>query len=444
MEPARRPNEVLRLQRRLRGWSQGDVAAGLRRLASGLGEFGPGVDATMVSRWERGMRRPRPRYVRLLSALFELPAEELGFVDSGELGLLAQAHDTRRGGEDPQSAFVGKMAALLDVAALPQGFRRVGSEPWERLTRALAHPARIDPATVAHLEQVLVMLEHLEPTRFGSPALIAPVIGHLDLLTLLLRGSLPTALRARLCSIAGETAGFASWLHWNTGDVQRAAAYSRAGMLAAREADDRALGIALVASAAAQSSPRQHPARQIDELQGTMDFRPADSTPSNLVWMTAKVADAYASLGREDDCRRALDRAANLLRRVEHEGEERRPRFMVLDGTWLAGEQGASLAKVGRTDEARALLLPVLAALNSTGERDRTWLTLSLSTTYLRDREVDEAARLARQALIAAVDIGLEPVIASVRQLRDDLLAIDASPAVRELDEAVRLVDDSR
>ena len=51
METAQRPNKRLRLQRRLRGWSQEDVAAGLHRLAATLGEREPGVDATMVSRW---------------------------------------------------------------------------------------------------------------------------------------------------------------------------------------------------------------------------------------------------------------------------------------------------------------------------------------------------------------------------------------------------------
>src|SRR5437763_3495221 len=87
MEQGQRPNRRLRLQRRLRGWSQEDVAAGLHHLAASLEEPEPGVDATMVSRWERGMRKPRPRYVRLLCTLFELPAEELGILAEADVGL---------------------------------------------------------------------------------------------------------------------------------------------------------------------------------------------------------------------------------------------------------------------------------------------------------------------------------------------------------------------
>jgi transcriptional regulator with XRE-family HTH domain len=75
------PKERLRLHRRLRGWSQEDVVAGLHRLAASLDEPEPGVNATMVSRWERGVRRPRPRYVRLLCRLFELPVEQLGLIE---------------------------------------------------------------------------------------------------------------------------------------------------------------------------------------------------------------------------------------------------------------------------------------------------------------------------------------------------------------------------
>jgi transcriptional regulator with XRE-family HTH domain len=86
VDQAQRPNKRLRLQRRLRGWSQEDVAAGLHRLAAELDEAELGVDATMVSRWERGTRRPRPRYVRLLCNLFELPAEQLGIVEDPDFG----------------------------------------------------------------------------------------------------------------------------------------------------------------------------------------------------------------------------------------------------------------------------------------------------------------------------------------------------------------------
>jgi tetratricopeptide (TPR) repeat protein len=321
---------------------------------------------------------------------------------------------------------------------VPPGIERTGSEPWERLQRALTQRSNVDAETVGHLERTTVALENLEPTEVGSKVLVGPVTGHLEQISVLLRGTLRSDLRGRLCSIAGETAGIAGWLHWNLGDTASSTAYFQSAMRAAREAGDRALGIALVGSWACQSSDRAELETRILRLQGTRDFGLADATPSNRMWMAAKEADAHAELGRDDECRRALDRATAILGRVETEGEERRPRFMALNANWLAGEQGASLAKLGRTEEARGLLLSVLAALGPGGERDRAWLTLALARTYQRDREPDQAARMARNAFTRASRINLEPVVALVRELVEDLKTMGHSVAVRELDQEIR------
>src|SRR5258708_16889610 len=118
-EQAVRPNRRLRLQRRLRGWSQEDVAVGLFRVASAVGETELGVDATMVSRWERGTRRPRPKYVRLLCRLFDLPAEQLGLVEDSEMDLLPPLPaDGMEGHETNRRDFLQRAATLLGLAHL--------------------------------------------------------------------------------------------------------------------------------------------------------------------------------------------------------------------------------------------------------------------------------------------------------------------------------------
>src|SRR5438552_773818 len=141
METGQRPNRQLRLQRRLRGWSQEDVAAGLHRLAAGMGERELGVDAAMVSRWERGSRRPRPRYMSLLCRLFELPAEQLGIVDEdGHAQPREPTRDGLDGLEDDveRRDFMQRMATLLGAATVPMPHFEPGSpEPWKRLAMAL-------------------------------------------------------------------------------------------------------------------------------------------------------------------------------------------------------------------------------------------------------------------------------------------------------------------
>jgi transcriptional regulator with XRE-family HTH domain len=92
----RRSNDRLRYQRRLRGWTLDEVADRLHRLAEAMGSPELGVDAHMVGRWERGVRRPAPRYVALLCRAFELPADELGLIDGPEPAELKEENVRRR------------------------------------------------------------------------------------------------------------------------------------------------------------------------------------------------------------------------------------------------------------------------------------------------------------------------------------------------------------
>lgn len=443
MEPGQQPNKRLRLQRRLRGWSQEDVAAGLHRLAAGLGEPEPGVDATMVSRWERGTRKPRPRYVRLLCALFELPAEQLGIVeDMDDLSPLPEhPRDTLEDDDVERRDFIRNIASLLGVAVVQPAFEPRGPEPWERLAHALCRPGRVDAETVDHLEQVTYALESLGPTQVSSAAIFGPVTGHLDAITLLLRGSAPADLRARLCSLAGEVAGYAGWLRWDMDDEDGSADYFRTALAAAREADDRPLIAYLLGSAACQPPYREHPARRIQRMRA---LTWSDATPSTRAWLAAKEADAFALWGRTDDCLLALDRAERALEDTGREDRRSgRPRFTGVDRFWLDGERGASLAKLGRTAQAQAILRPLVAALGPTSERDRLWLLMSLASSYAQDGEPEEACRLARTALSRAAHMNLAPVVQLVRGLRDDMQRI-ANRAVRDLDDCIRSTDRRR
>src|SRR6266536_175087 len=62
------PNEALRRQRLLRGWSQQKVADLLE------------TNEMMVGRWERGERKTSPFYQEKLCDIFDMTAEELGFM----------------------------------------------------------------------------------------------------------------------------------------------------------------------------------------------------------------------------------------------------------------------------------------------------------------------------------------------------------------------------
>ena len=114
-------------------------------------------------------------------------------------------------------------------------------EPWQRLSAALHQPRRIDRQTVSELEHITISLEGLE-SQVSPRSLLGPVAGHLNTLATLLQGALKPSMQRQLSSIAGETAGLAGWLAFDMEDRRAAAAYFRAGIEAAQEANDRALG----------------------------------------------------------------------------------------------------------------------------------------------------------------------------------------------------------
>ena len=422
------------------------MAAGLCRIASSRGEPDLGVDATMVSRWERGTRHPRPRYVRLLCQLFDLPVEQLGLVREADLGLVTLlAGDRVEGDPRERDRFLRDMASLLSVAPLPPflhpapgAVETEWTEPWERLDRALTTRGQVDAATVDHLERVTLALESLEPTAISSRVLLGPATGHLDAVTTLLQASASESVRRRLCSIAGEAAGLVGWLRWNLADPEAATECFRAGLRAAQEADDRQLGAYLVGALACRLPRERDATESLRLLTGRkLGYVQAEASPATRAWLAAKEADAWASLGHETDCLRALDRAADIVECLEDD-ERGRPRFTAVDQAWLAGERGASLAKLGHLEEAQAVLRPVLVTLGPTSERDRLWLLTALAAAHADADDLDEACRLARSALAGAARLHLTPVIHLVRNIREGLEPHCRHHAVQELDEHLR------
>ena len=97
----------LRELREERGWSQQDLADHLIRVAWMRHHKTTGVNADMISKWERGEKRPSPFYRDLLCLLFHTDADYLG-IGGRASGAAALPH---------MSAVDGSLATTLDGAA---------------------------------------------------------------------------------------------------------------------------------------------------------------------------------------------------------------------------------------------------------------------------------------------------------------------------------------
>ena len=79
-----KPNNLLRYQRLLRGWSLKQVVDQLCQLCVEDEDI-PGITADMVGKWERGERRPSRYYQGKLCLLYNTTADQLGFIEAQDI-----------------------------------------------------------------------------------------------------------------------------------------------------------------------------------------------------------------------------------------------------------------------------------------------------------------------------------------------------------------------
>ncbi len=122
------PNQQLKAERELRGWSQKYVAEQI------------GADHYYLSRWERGTTAPSPYYRQKLCALFGKNAKELGL-------LREEASPESEPSGDLHAASVGPRARLDDPTIPPpfaSGYRLIGRDDLlRRLKRRLFDNGRV-------------------------------------------------------------------------------------------------------------------------------------------------------------------------------------------------------------------------------------------------------------------------------------------------------------
>src|SRR6266851_2338974 len=105
------PNQQLKAERELRGWSQKYVADEI------------GADRYYLSRWEHGTASPSPYYRQKLCAVFGKNARELGLLTDGAGKETQEPFQIGQAGEEAvpvrSSATTGKLAPIYDPTLPP-------------------------------------------------------------------------------------------------------------------------------------------------------------------------------------------------------------------------------------------------------------------------------------------------------------------------------------
>ena len=145
----------LRGLRESRGLTQQELAEAVGRLAWAQNERGVGVNADMISKWERGVKWPSRMYVRLLSDFFGLAVPEFCLV-LGSLGSLKTPDPPTAvlsSLSDPASIFGFGIDAMLseDSVRRRSMLRLMGVVPLSIVLTPTAGAASASPASSPEL-----------------------------------------------------------------------------------------------------------------------------------------------------------------------------------------------------------------------------------------------------------------------------------------------------
>jgi transcriptional regulator with XRE-family HTH domain len=357
----------LREARNARGWSQ-------ERLVREIGRYGrqrmtdvasPASLRVYVSEWENGKRRISPRYAAILRPLLGLTDQEL-FGESNTQG-------------------VPKADGYADLLA------------------------RIDSASSVSLGMVTTFEQQTELFRtmdrqLGAAGLVDQMTGHLAALEDTLNFAVLPNSRRPVAQALAAAATLGAWQALDAGAIERAWRNYELAKRAAQEAEEpmylaHAMGEqAYVLCDAGRSDMAVALIREAQRVGG------GSISPRLRAWLCATEAEICAKAGLADECRRALDLAANYL----PAGPDARDPDMVsifLNGSHLARWRGNVLAALG-DENAMVSLYEALESLDPTFIRAESGLRCDLAQAHLARGEYDQAQEHLRSARLLASRTG--------------------------------------
>jgi len=463
----KRPNELLGSWFVRSGWSKGELARQVNRRARQLGANHISTDTSRVRRWLDG-ENPREPIPRILSELF---SERFGCVVSVEdLGLRAARQAPSVSGVDlpwtaPQTVALLSEFSRSDLMLARRGFLgtslalSAGPSLIEPMQRWLVpgpsalppepepagssrHVGRLSKPELELLESTTAMFRKWD-AQCGGGLRRKAVVGQLHEVTDLLQEPQPEATNRKLFKVAGELAELAGWMSYDVGLQPTAQKYFVLALHAAKEAGDKPLGSYVLSSMSRQMI---HLGRPDDALElihlaqyGSRDC----ASPRTQSMLYAMEARAYANMGQPGKCKRAVRMAEDTFADV-HEWDDPDPDWIrFFSEAELYGENSHSyrdLAYVaGRSPAYASLAGPVmqravdLFAKDDDHKRSYALNLIGMATVHLLQREPEQGAVLAAEAMTVAKKVRSERVNTRIRKTIDT--------AVRDFGELAEVID---
>ncbi|OUC98552.1 hypothetical protein [Streptosporangium minutum] len=379
----------LRAWRRGRLWSRKDLGEQLTEAADETtrDRLPPREKLSeMVRSWEAGEQRPDELYSELFCRAFDMNEAELF---SGEAAGTTLWHH---------------------LTGIPLMAGMFSAEEEERTGRAIEDPKRADDRTAAYFETVLRAYSRpdLRPARTIDA--LSPVFTVIDGL----RRDSRSGIHRALLRISAQDAELISRMHYETGDLDEALAWSDRALLAAHQAGDERLVAYALARRAGLQDNRSNPEQVIGLAVAAREH--VLSPPPLEAMARRHEAQGHALAGAEDMCHRRLEESAEAPR----EGSKDDTPIVFDYPAWLHNALAAGcLIQLHHPADAIEILERDLSAAPS------NYLTAynlaRLAHAYADAHESERSAGIARQALTLSRQTGASRAMEELRLIRDDL-----------------------
>ena len=385
MDGQRKPNNILRHERQLRGWSQQKVAELVE------------TSEDVVSRWERGERKPIPFFQEKLCALFGKTAEELGFL----------AHD-----QEPDREIDRLLARRL---ARLQEWVVDSLEDGTRLRWQLYYTSRNSLTGDGLLSQT-ARLEQLADDGGNHHQRACRILAQ----NYQLAGSL-----ARDRFQYAKALEYLQKAEQLDEDVQlpdlTAAAIARQAVALLRKDQERYLNKALALYSMSVEKARY-------------------AEPYTQAYVLSGYAEALARKGNYDKCLRSLDQAETLLSRVTTVPIEEDFAYVRLTLQSLTDARGECYVLLGKPERGLEYLQAAQKKLDQKMSRNNCRLLMQQSEAYLAAGKPDACVQQALKGLEIARTLESTSNIHWAREILVKLRssAFSRESIVDELQEAIR------
>ncbi|GAA3661874.1 hypothetical protein GCM10022224_026860 [Nonomuraea antimicrobica] len=340
-----------------KGWSQRDLARELIKAADKPLTELPNL-IRRIRGHETGEHRPDAFYTTLYCKAFGLTEDQL----------------------------FGTVIKPVPALALPT--LSPDADLYERITRAIEHPSRVDLATVQWLEHCLAEHRRVEDT-IGSRPLLPLIHAQLSTVADLARGA-QGPLADRAIAVLAQYAQFIAWMCQDSRQHAAALAWYDRSHAWALEAGDACL-------ASTTLNMRAHQAWSLGDAQRCVRLAQASRwhdgrTTHGVQGMAAQMAGrGHAQMGEANQARTQLAEAEDLIRTAAEHPEDEPPWMYFYNEGWFLMQRGMAELELGDGRRAADYLERGLSTLPDHYRRDRAWYGACLARAQALQGDAEAA-----------------------------------------------------